>query len=234
MSQGISKIFYLGFRLAPFIIVCFFALQSLLNWDLKGIMYLVGLICACVITVTFGQTNPFKSEENNSSRDDLPNPRCNVITLGNNNTILSTVPVSIVVYSYTLFYLLIFMLNLANGTNSKGILGDKVMKQKNMNAVLSQNIPILILFPLLILMESSWIIYNRCLYGVRPIISILAATIIGGSIGIAWAVFITYTDKPELQYINKAGLDVCNQPSKMMYRCRAMNKSGQVVSPSSS
>ena len=36
MGIDITNVSYLSFRMAPFIIVCFFILQSLLNWDLKG------------------------------------------------------------------------------------------------------------------------------------------------------------------------------------------------------
>ena len=226
MQQNLENVLYLAFRLAPFILVSFFTLQSLLNWDLKGMVYLVGLILASAITILFGR-NAFRTSDADTIGS-VPNPRCNVITLGDNGGVVSTFPLSIMVYSYTLFYLLVFMLNLASTSSSKGVLGHKSMKQTNINAVLLQNIPVLILFPLLIIMETAWIVSNNCLSGVRPLLSILCSVLIGGAVGVCWALFITSMNKPELQYINKMGLEVCNQPSKMVYRCRVSNAKGIV------
>jgi hypothetical protein len=229
MKLDVSNILYLAFRLAPFILVSFFTLQSILNWDLKGIVYLIGLILASVITVLLGQGKPFANNIRYTLKE-LPNPACNVITLGEDGDVLSTLPLSITVYSYTLFYLLIFMLNLANTTNNKGIMNSNSIKQSKINEIMIQNLPVLIIFPLLIVLESAWIIYNKCLFEVKPLISIVCATILGGGVGILWGLFVTYLNKPELQYINKGGLEVCNQPSKMVYRCRALNKSGEPAS----
>ena len=225
MKQSLENVLYLAFRLAPFILVSFFTLQSLFNWDLKGAIYIVGLVLATAVTIAFGRGHPFKTGDP-TTIGELPNPRCNVITLGDDGGIVSSLPLSITVYSYTLLYLVVFMLNLANTSNSKGVLSSKAINPANIKSIMLQNVPILILFPLLILLESAWIVSNRCLSHVRPILSILCALVIGGGVGVAWAVFVTYLNKPELQYINKAGLEVCNQPSKMVYRCRATNAVG--------
>lgn len=220
MNQNFSNIFYLGFRLAPFIIVCFFMLQSILNWDLKGIMYLVGLLIASFFTVFFGKNKPFKLETAvKTLLSELPNPRCNIITLGNDGFILSTIPVSIMMYTYSLFYLLMFMINMARTSSSDSSVY-KNISLKSLNQIAGQNIPILILFPLLILAEAFWIISNKCLYGVRPIMSIISAIVIGGLFGLAWASIIVYTGKKDLQFITTSGMDVCSRPSKMVYRCK--------------
>jgi hypothetical protein len=222
MNIGITNILYLAFRLAPFIIVSFFTLQSLLNWDLKGIIYLVGLIFACVISVLFGNSGLIKSEKSG----DLPNPRCNVITLGQNGPI-TNIPLSLTTFSYTFFYLLVFIINLANTRNPKGgLLGNKGFTYANINMVLQQNFPTLVLFPTLIILEIFWVVSNKCIVGMNVIPSILGAIVIGGLVGVFWAIFITTTKRPELQYINKPGLEVCNQPSKSLYRCRPLNSKG--------
>jgi hypothetical protein len=54
MEVNLLSISYLFFRLAPFIIVCFFTLNSLFNQDLRGIIYLCGLLIliATVILTT--------------------------------------------------------------------------------------------------------------------------------------------------------------------------------------
>lgn len=53
MEINFQNIGLLFFRLAPFIIVCFFTLGSLLNQDLRGFIYLVGLICSFAIDLLF-------------------------------------------------------------------------------------------------------------------------------------------------------------------------------------
>ena len=42
---------YLFSRLAPFIIICYFALQSLFNWDFKGIFYLAGVLFTVFLNI---------------------------------------------------------------------------------------------------------------------------------------------------------------------------------------
>ena len=72
------------------------------------------------------------------------------------------------------------------------------------------------------MLESAWIITNQCLK-TNNFISILTAIIVGGTTGVLWAMFITYIKKPELQYINTSGAEVCSQPSKTLYRCKPQN-----------
>ena len=43
MDFNIINILYMFFRLAPFIIVSYFTLQSIFNQDLKGVIYLIGI-----------------------------------------------------------------------------------------------------------------------------------------------------------------------------------------------
>lgn len=44
MDLNLTSIVYLFYRLAPFIVVCFFTLNSLINQDMRGLMYLCGLL----------------------------------------------------------------------------------------------------------------------------------------------------------------------------------------------
>ena len=59
MDLNIITITYLFLRLAPFVLVCFFSLSSLLNQDFKGLIYLIGLIFGCFITIIFGNVLTF-------------------------------------------------------------------------------------------------------------------------------------------------------------------------------
>ena len=61
VQLNIVSLIYLFFRLAPFIIVSYFALQSLFNQDLKGVIYLVGLLIASVVTILVGNILPSTS-----------------------------------------------------------------------------------------------------------------------------------------------------------------------------
>ena len=54
MDLNIINIMYMFFRLAPFIIVSYFTLQSLFNQDMKGVIYIIGLIVASFVTVILG------------------------------------------------------------------------------------------------------------------------------------------------------------------------------------
>jgi len=57
MEVNLLSISYLFFRLAPFIIVCFFTMNSLFNQDLRGIVYLCGLlilIATVILTPPYG------------------------------------------------------------------------------------------------------------------------------------------------------------------------------------
>ena len=63
---------YLFSRLAPFIIVSYFVLQSLFNQNLKGIFYVAGVLLACFLNVLF-VGNIFESAAGTK------NPVCNVI-----------------------------------------------------------------------------------------------------------------------------------------------------------
>lgn len=187
---------YLLFRVAPIIIVSYFVLNSVFLLDLRGIVYLLGLILACFIAsmITIFMTN---------QNPKPPNIKCHVITLGTEGPI-SRNPLSIVTYSYTLFYLLLFLINAAKST--KGLL--------------VANLPILIIFPLLILAESYWMIKNDCLDDAYLNISV--AIMVGGVVGIIMAMVIIATKVTQLQYIFGTNYNVCDRPSRTNFRCRPM------------
>jgi hypothetical protein len=211
----ITNVSYLSFRMAPFILVCFFILQSILNYDLKGIIYLAGLMFASVATVLL----------NNSMLHNFPienafnyGGKCSIITLGEGGKRLTEIPLSIAVYSYTFFYMLIFIFNLGNSTDNKGVLGSSFNKNGELNAAFQQNIPTLILFPLLCFLEVMWSIQNNCVQ--KPLIYITAALIIGAIVGVVWAIIITSLKINSIMYLSKSGVDVCSRPSKTYFSCK--------------
>ena len=221
MGIDITNVSYLSFRMAPFIIVCYFILQSLLNWDLKGIIYLAGLLfCSVSIVLLNGPMNILFPREPTDPL--IPSPKCSVISLGENGSVLSNIPLSIAVYSYTFFYLFIFILNLGNSRDNKGVLGDSGLSGRELSTAFRQNMPIMIIFPLLLVLESLWIVNNNCVW--KPLFFILTSFLVGGLVGILWAITITSIKNNNLMYLSNAGIDVCSRPSQTYFRCKVVPK----------
>jgi hypothetical protein len=151
MEINLFNITYLFIRLAPFILVCYFTLSSVFNQDLKGIIYLIGLLFACFITTGLGNIPTL-------SVDNVPQ-LCKFITLSKDGT-LSKIPLGITILSYTFFYLFY-------------IIGK--------NGLWSSNITTFILFPLLIVGDALWNLNNLCINYTGLIISFLVGSIIGVS-----------------------------------------------------
>jgi hypothetical protein len=186
---NLNFILYTAFRLAPFILVSFFSLSSLLNQDLKGIIYLAGLLIACFIAVLAGNQLPAHTIDEKNTLV------CNVLTLTENGRI-SNVPLSMTVFCYTFFYLVY-------------IIG----KYKLAN----QNIPTLIVFPLLIIGEYVW----NMNYGCSGNTGLLVAFGIGSVVGTIWSAIIDSTKMTELQYFNGiSNAAVCSRPSKQIFKCK--------------
>ena len=195
MELNIITIFYLFFRLAPFVIVSYFSLSSIFNQDIKGIIYLVGLLLSCFCTIMVGSSIPIQySTGDPLDASSIPNPVCNLITIGKDGS-YSKIPLGISMLSYTLIYLVYVIAK---------------------NKIEMYNLPTLILFPLLIVGDIIWNIKNNCF---QPL-GILTSILVGGSIGAIWAAIIDSIKQPKLQYFN-VGSDktVCQRPSKQLFKC---------------
>lgn len=197
MELNIFTILYLFFRLAPFIIVCFFSLQSVFNQDLRGIIYLVGLIFACFFTTIIGSIPGFQllTEEYGDKMPITTKQVCRLIELSNGSPI-SNLPLGQTVLGYTFIYLLYV-----------------IVKYK----LVIQNIPTLIIFPLLIIADYIWNISNNC----SNIALLFLSMVSGGIIGALWAYIIDSTGKVNLQLFNGiSSQSVCSRPSKQILRCK--------------
>jgi hypothetical protein len=150
MELNIISLLYLFFRLAPFIIVCYFSLASLFNQDMKGLIYLVGLLFACFCTFLVGQSFSFETEGEKANI-------CSLITVGNVGS-FSKLPLGVTVLGYTFFYLV------------------HIIVSKNLSAF---NIPTLVFFPLLILADIIWNIMNNCYNIGGIIVSLIVGSIVG-------------------------------------------------------
>lgn len=189
-GPNISNIGYLAFRLGPFIVVCSLVLQSILNWDLRGLIYLIGVVFTYIGNFLANKAYPLPM-------NDDANPKCGIISLGEKGSVYSSFPLSVAVYTYTFAYILTFILT----RSTTGMI---------------QNIPTMIVFPLLILMEIFWITSNKC----TNIWHIIGTLIIGGMVGAFWAGFIIYLNKPTLMYAGSANMDVCSRPRKTYFSCK--------------
>ena len=100
MELNLVSIFYLFFRLAPFIIVSYFGLQSIFNQDLTGVVFLIGLLVTSAITVMTGNILPAQNNDT-GSKNLLSGAVCNQLTIGSGGP-LSKLPLSQTVFGYTL------------------------------------------------------------------------------------------------------------------------------------
>jgi len=201
MELNLNSILYLFFRLAPFLIVCLFTLGSIINNELKGFVYLVGLIFACVVSALFiPWFILFISETNN---DSTKAPVCSSFTI---NGIVSNdqTPISLVIYAFTFFYL-VFPIGKYN--------------------LAIDNLAVIIFFPLLILVETYWNISNGCF----PVFNSVIALVIGGVLGLAWSAIIDASKLKGLQYYNVgSNRERCTRPSNQRFVCTTF-KDGQAV-----
>lgn len=196
MELNLINILYMFFRLAPFVIVSYFTLQSILNQDLKGIIYLVGLIVTSFITYLIAS---FLPEEKGLMGNDYSKIRCTQLTIGSSQPI-SKLPLSQTVFGYTISYLSYFI---------------------GVNNLQTQNIATFILFPLLILGDIFWSTTNFC----STPKYLLIALIISGISGLLWAMLIESTGVGGFAYLTGiANKDVCARPTKSLYKCRSINK----------
>jgi hypothetical protein len=140
---NIITLLYLFFRLAPFIIICYFSLSSLFNLDIKGLIYLAGLMLACVIGIIAGSLCYEIPEEKK--------PVCDMITIGNNGS-FSKIPIGIIMLSYTFCYLLFIMMQYT---------------------ITTSQIPTIILFSILIAGDIVWNYTNNRYYGSNIIVSLV-------------------------------------------------------------
>jgi hypothetical protein len=189
---NLTNIFYTAYRLFPFILVSFFTLSSLLNQDLKGIIYLAGLLIACFLSSVVGNSDVFDAKHNEDGDD--YSKICNALVLGDKSP-FSRLPLSMTVFSYTFFYL-IFV----------------IAKYKLAN----QNVMSIILFIVLIIADWVWNTTFQCNSHER----LFAALIIGCGVGLGWGAIIDSTKQVELQYFNGiSNKNVCKVSSKQKFKC---------------
>jgi len=196
MELNIVSIMYLFFRIAPFVIVSYFAISSIFNKDLKGIVYMAGLLIACFITYIIGTafSSSIDSIIGSNGLEAERSPTCNILTLKSGGS-FSQIPLGIAILTYTFFYFLYVILKYE---------------------LIIINIPILVVLPSLIVGDYVWNSQNNC-YGW---FKILLSIIIGGFIGYLWAYIVDSFGRPNLQFFNVLSNQVvCERPSRQLFKC---------------
>ena len=187
---NVQSIMYIGFRLAPFILISFFALSSLFNSDIKGIIFLGMLLLNCFITISIGVSLPDDSTIHPSN----PNMICNSLTL-TKGAPLSKLPLNINIMTFTLAYLAYII---------------------GVNKAAKNNVPTLVVLPIFILYQMYWSWKNGC----NSLLYSGMSLILGGGLGALFSYAIDKTGIVQLQYFNGiTKQDVCVRATNAKYKC---------------
>lgn len=179
------SVLYLSFRMAPFIIVSFFVLSALLNQDVRGIIYLGGLLISAFIAIMINAIVPSSSSPANLSADNDKTLVCDILSIGSSGRISKNIPLSCVVFAYTM-----------------GYFAYPIIKHKSA----AQNIPTLILFPLLCILDGVWNVSNGCVSPNNTFMAVMYILIgaigVSFSIGILWSYVFFSKNQPGLLYMS--------------------------------
>jgi len=175
--------------------------------DIRGLIFLVGLLFSCFATVLIGAALPISYSQSSNAGSGEFAEVCNLITIGVDGS-FSKIPIGISTLCFTLFYFVYIIVQ---------------------NKLAVFNLPTLIFFPILILADFIWNISNNC-YGVFGIIT---SVIVGSIIGLSWAAIISQLKQPNLLFLNiGSSQTVCSRHSKQLFKCTfpsvvsTTNKSG--------
>ena len=225
-------LFYLFFRLSPFIIASFFSLVSLFNSDLKGFIYLVGLIFSTAITMGFGGSisstafSDFGTGTGTGTGKIEADAEKPIITTGDQTkkteggkyffkggapSVGEIPPVcnTLSLGGFSGFS----KVPLSTAVLSYTFFYLVYVIGKNNMAL--YNIPTLILFPILILSDMGWNIQNGC----YPLLACVISLIVAGGIGVLWS-YIVEKYMPNMQYlIVGSNREMCMKPSDQTLIC---------------
>ena len=197
-KNGLLRVFYLFLRMSPFIIVCYFILLSIFNKDIKGVIYLAGLMFAAIIVKQAGDLSLFGADNKLGTANIK---MCNLTSLGTNEHLFSKhAPLGVMVLFFTFAYLLTAMISYSSTEIN----------------LLSDNLPTIILFLILIVAECRFQ-YNYGCFGTRYI---SYTGLISSILGIGWAMVVENNGFGALQYFNGTSSAQTCKTSKKIYTCK--------------
>jgi hypothetical protein len=196
MDINFTALIYLFLRLAPFILVSFFSLSSIFNYDFKGAVYLLGLLASNVIVLSLEGLLKSWFDFTPPSNRELT---CDFLNI-TENTPMSNLPLGSGIIAYTFAYLLYIIIKYEYAAS---------------------NIPTIIFFALLISSDFIWHITHSCY---RPT-TVLITIILFACCGILCSYFIDSLKLVDLQYFTHvSGQQVCKRPSKQSFHCSIQKK----------
>ena len=190
MKIDIVSIIYLIIRISPLLVVSHFVLQSILNTDSKGLVYLIGLVFTCLFAITIGAV--ISTDAVNSVND----IDCKSMEFGD----YPGVSLSQVTLGFTYGYLMYIILYYAG----------KGQTYANMN------MPTIVLFPLLIIGNGIWYKIRGCNF----ISILALSLIIGLIGGATWAYALKVAGYKHLALFNGiSNQAICSKPSRTKFKC---------------
>jgi hypothetical protein len=182
-----------GLILAPFILICFFVLSSIFNSDIKGLIFIGLLLLNCGITIGIGSIMP-------TSKND-----CIRVSLTDDGSTISNLPLNINILSFTLAYLA-YIIGI---TNAKA--------KDPTNQLVIKNVPTILVFALLIIAEFvNAVIIQNCADAGPMVISL----ILGGGLGALFSYAVDKSGIVQLQYFNGiSNQQVCTRATNAKYKC---------------
>lgn len=197
-KNGLLRVFYLFLRMSPFIIVCYFILLSIFNKDIKGVIYLAGLMFAAIIVKQAADLSLFGADNKDLSKTNIK--MCNLTSLGTNEQLFSKAPLGVMVLFFTFAYLLTAMISYSTTEIN----------------LLSDNLLTILLFLVLIIAECRFQSNYNC-FGTRYI---SYTGLISTILGIMWAMVVENNGFGALQYFNGASSAQTCKTSKKIYTCK--------------
>ena len=240
MNLSIATLAYLFLQLSPFILVSYFSLSSVFNRDIKGIIFLFGLIFN--LTLFYGIMSLLKNiwpmREGFFQLFDTNLP-CITFDSGFNKIV--DMPINTSILSFTFWYVMFTLieLDMKEIGVKHGMEPDMANKKWRANfptPFIHTNWPII---AFLIVLLVANIAFNfvidpsqdktACFTLFQHIVTLA----ISGCLGIAWSAFIRSTNTPELQYFSKyKNNENCKKASSKEFRCK-IYKNGQEVGETS-
>lgn len=199
---NLKALLYVAFRFAPFILVSYFIVSSIFNADIRGIVFLGMLLINCFITIALGNMLsdiPFMMV-GPATRNKYGT--CNTMNLTSGGPLSRALPLNINVFAFTFGYL----------SNLLAISNDK--------SLVMRNIPMIIVFSVLIIAQFIWSLSNGC----ASFFGLFVSLCIGFGLGWGFSYFIVQSGISDLQFFNGIkNEEVCSKMSDEFFKCTTEN-----------
>jgi hypothetical protein len=198
--MNLVPLLYVGFRIIPFIMVCFFVLSAIIKSDIRGVSFLGLLLINCGVV---SMTDSIMSDYIKPIRTPEQNGICDTLTIGTDGSRLSRIPFNINIVSFTFAYLVYL-----------------IAKNEQVYA----NVHSIVFFTVLLAAMSGWELMNNCSNGV----GILFAIVIGGGLGVGFCEMMIQLGKkyniPGVHFFtNVTNDEVCKMTNEEIFECSTTN-----------